>query len=152
MPVRAHLPGYRWLNVFHDAATRTGVYCGVALSFVLLLWLILSDSVSALERFAVPRDLAFASLFGFLALVPIFRFFRLPGNLVVSSLVSWIILTFFYRLFSAFFPEARDTVGTFQIFMYGVIIYLIVATLCWIGTMVWRVRTHHASHSNHHVS
>ena len=152
MSVRAHLPGYRWLSVFHHAAARTGVYCGVSLSFVLLAWLLVSDYLSALERFAVARDLIVASLIGFLALVPVIRFVRLPGSLVISSLVSWIILTLFYRLYCLFFHGLSDSMGAFQVFMYGVIVYLIVATLCWIGTIIWRARSHHTSHSNHHVS
>lgn len=131
---------------------RTGVYCGVSLSFVLLVWLILSDYTSALERFAMARDFVGASLMGFLALVPIFRFFRLPGTLTISCLVSWLILSFSYRVFCMFFPGLGDWLGAFQIFMYGVVVYLIVATLCWIGTIVWRARSQHASHTNHHVS
>jgi hypothetical protein len=152
MPVRAYLPAYRWLNVFHDAAIRTGVYCGASLSFVLLVWLFARDYLPGLERFAMARDFVVASLLGFLALVPIIRFFRLPGSLVLSSLVSWFILTFFYRLFCIFFAGLDDSFGAFQVFMYGVVVYLIVGTLCWIGTIVWRVRSRHASHSNHHVS
>jgi hypothetical protein len=152
MPVRAHLPGYRWLSVFQDAATRTGVYCGVSLSFVVFVWLILSDYVPGLERFALARDFSAATLFCFLALVPVFRFIRLPGNLITASLVSWIVLTIFYRLFCMFSADLRDTLGAFQLFMYGVVVYLIVATLCWIGTIVWRARSRHISHTNHHAS
>jgi uncharacterized membrane protein YvlD (DUF360 family) len=152
MPVRAYLPGYRRLNVFRDAATRTGVYCGACLSFVVLFWLLVSNFLPALERFAIARDVIAATLIGFLALVPVIRFFRLPGSLVTSSLLSWLILALFYRVCCMFFQGLGDWMGAFQIFMYGVIVYMIVATLCWIGTIVWRARSHHVSHSNHHVS
>jgi hypothetical protein len=152
MPVRAHLPGYRWLNVFQDAATRTGVYCGVCLSFVLLVWLFVSDYLPALERFATARDIVVAALIGFLALVPVIRFFRLPGSLIISSLLSWLIFSVFYRLCCIFFQGRSDWLGAFRVFMYGFVVYLIVATLSWIGTIIWRARSHHISHSNHHVS
>jgi len=152
MPVHTHLPGYSWKRIFHDAAFRTGLYCGASLAFVFLLWLLVANHVPALERFALARNLIAALLLGFLALVPAIRFFRVPESLVASGLISWCILTLFYRVFCMFFPTLSDWPGAFQVFMYGFVVYMIVATLCWIGSIVWRVHSHHASHSNHHVS
>ena len=152
MPVRAHLPGYRWLQIFRDAAIRTGVYCGVAFSFVFFVWLMVANHLPALEPFALARNLVAALLLGFLALVPVFRFFRLPGSLVISSLVSWGIFALCYRFFCLFYSGLAEWHGAFQLFMYGFVVYMIVATLCWIVSIIWRAHAHHVSHSNHHVS
>jgi len=151
MPVRAHMPGYRWLDIFKDAAVRTGVYSGAGLSIVFTLWLIVANHVSVLERFAMARNIIAAILLGFWAVVPVVRFFRLPGNLIISSMMGWAILTAWYRLLCTVFSGLSEWHSTFQVFMYGVVVYLIVATVCWIGTIIWRARSHHISHSNHHV-
>jgi|SRR5579864_5622426 len=151
MPVRAHMPGYRWLDIFKDAAVRTGVYSGAGLSILFTVWLIVANHVSVLERFAMARNIVAAVLLGFLAAVPVIRFFRLPGNLIISSLMGWAILTAWYRLLCTVFSGLSEWHSTFQVFMYGVVVYLIVATVCWIGTIIWRARSHHISHSNHHV-
>jgi hypothetical protein len=152
MSVRAHLPGYRWFHVLRNSAIRTGVYTGTALSLVFTAWLIVANHVPFLERFALERNLVAAALLGFLAFVPVFRFFRLPGSLIASSLIAWCILTIFYRGLCLFFSGLSDWHSTFQVFMYGAVVYLIVATVCWIGTIIWRARSSHVSHSNHHVS
>ena len=151
MPVRAHMPGYRWLDIFKDAAVRTGVYSGAGLSIVFTVWLIVANHVSVLERFAMARNVIAAILLGFLAAVPVVRFFRLPGSLIISSTMGWAILTAWYRLLCTVFSGLSDWHSTFQVFMYGVVVYLIVATVCWIGTIIWRARSHHITHSNHHV-
>jgi len=151
MPVRAHMPGYRWLDIFKDAAIRTGVYSGAGLSIVFTVWLIIANHVSVLERFAMARNIIAAILLGFLAAVPVVRFFRLPGNLIISSMIGWAILTAWYRLLCTVFSALSEWHSTFQVFMYGVVVYLIVATVCWIGTIIWRARSHHITHSNHHV-
>jgi hypothetical protein len=145
------MPGYRWLDIFKDAAVRTGVYSGAGLSIVFTVWLIVANHVSVLERFAMARNIIAAILLGFLAAVPVVRFFRLPGSLIISSMMGWAILTAWYRLLCTVFSGLSDWHSTFQVFMYGVVVYLIVATVCWIGTIIWRARSHHITHSNHHV-
>ncbi|PYT41971.1 MAG: hypothetical protein DMG47_16725, partial [Acidobacteria bacterium] len=81
MLVRPHLPGYRWFHVFRNAAIRTGVYVGVCLTLVFTAWLVIANHAPFLERFALERNVAAASILGFLAAVPVFRFLRLPGHL-----------------------------------------------------------------------
>jgi hypothetical protein len=152
MPVQAHLPGYRWSHVLRDAAVRTGVYVGAGLSLIFTAWLLIANHVAFLERFAVARNLVAAVLLGFLASIPVLRFVRHPGSLIASSLIAWCILTIFYRMLGLIFSGLSDWHSTFQVFMYGVVVYLIVATVCWIGTIIWRTRSSHISHSNHHVS
>jgi hypothetical protein len=152
MSVQAHLPEYRWSRVLRDAAVRTGVYVGAGLSIIFTLWLLIANHVSFLERFAVARNLVAAILLGSLASIPIVRFFRHPGSLIASSIIAWCILAIFYRLLCLIFSGLSDWHSTLQVFMYGVVVYLIVATVCWIGTIIWRARSSHISHSNHHVS
>lgn len=152
MPVRAHLPGEGWLLVLRNAAVRTGIYIGVCLAFVFTAWLVLANRVPFLERFALERTLAAVALFGFFAIVPIIRFYRLPGALLLSSLIAWTILSLTYRVLCMFFSLLSDKKGATHVFMLGAVVYLIATTLSWLGTFIWRVRETHISHSNHHAS
>jgi hypothetical protein len=152
MSVSAHLPGYRWFHVFKNVAVSMGVYIGVCLSLVLSTWIFLANRVPFLERFALERNLAGAALLGLLAVIPVFRFVRSPGNLLSSSLIAWMIFSLTYRLLCIFFDLLGAKYSAFQIFMLGFIVYMILATLSWIGTLIWRVRERHISHPNNHVS
>jgi hypothetical protein len=152
MPVRAHMPGYRRFGVFRNSSVRTGVYVGVCLSLVFIGWILLANRVSFLERFALERNLAAALLLGALALVPILRFVRMPGPLLASSLIGWLIFSLTYRVLCMVFPGLSQRYAATQIFMLGAVVYLIVTTLSWLGTIIWRVRASNESHPNHHAS
>jgi hypothetical protein len=152
MEISAHLPGYRWFHVFRNAAVRTGVYTGVFLSLVFTGWLVLANRAPILERFALERNIAAATLLVLFALVPIVRFMFLPGNLLASSLVAWIIFTLSYRTLCVFFRGLSGWHSTFQIFMLGAIVYMIATTLCWVGTIIWKARASDISHPNNHAS
>lgn len=152
MPITVHLPGYGWFHVFKNLAVRIGVYIGVCLSLVLSSWIFVANRVPFLERFALERNLAAAALLGLLAVVPVLRFLRSPGNLLVSSLIAWAIFSLTYRLLCIFFDLLGAKYSAFQIFMLGFVVYMILATLSWIGTLIWRVRERDLSHPNNHVS
>ena len=152
MSVRAHLPGYRRFRIFRNAAIRTGVYSGVCMSLVLVVWLFLANRVPFLEGFARERNLAAAVLLGVLALVPLLRFMRLPDRLLLSSLIAWGILSLTYRGLYVYFHALSSRYSAFQIFMLGAVVYLILATVSWIVAYIWKVREAHVSHPNHHVS
>ena len=152
MPVRAHLPGYRWFHVFRNAAIRMGIYAAVGLSLVFTGWLFLANRVPLLDRFALERNIAAAVVLCLFALIPILRFLRMPGHLLASGLVAWLIFSVYYRALCLFFRKLGDWQSAIQIFMYGTVVYLIVATLSWIGGSIWRVREAHASHPHHHAS
>jgi hypothetical protein len=152
MPISAHLPGYRWFHVFKNLAVRVGVYIGVCLSLVLSTWIIIANRVPFLERFALERNLAAVALLGLLAVVPVLRFLRSPGNLLASSLIAWTIFSFTYRLLCIFFVLLGAKYIAFQIFMLGFVVYMILATLSWIGTLIWRARERDLSHPNNHLS
>src|SRR5258708_14161096 len=97
MLVRPHLPGYRWFHVFRNAAIRTGVYVGVCLTLVFTAWLVIANHAPFLDRFAMERNIAAAAILCFLAAVPVFRFLRLPGHLMASSLLGWLLFNLRYR-------------------------------------------------------
>ena len=152
MLVRPHLPGYRWFHVFRNASIRTGVYVGVCLTLVFSAWLVIANHAPFLERFALERNIAAAAILGFLAAIPAFRFLRLPGHLLASSLVGWLIFSFGYGALCLIFRGLSNRVSTFQVFTKGAIVYMILTTLCWIVGTIWRTREAHESHPNHHAS
>ena len=152
MPVNVRLPGYRWFHVFKNVAVRVGVYVGVCLSLIMGAWIFVANRMPFLERFALERNLAAAAVLGFLFILPVLRFLRSPGNLLASGLIGWSIFSLTYRLLCIFFELLGDKYSTFQIFMHGFIVYMILATLSWIGTMFWRSREGTVSHPKHHLS
>jgi cytochrome bd-type quinol oxidase subunit 2 len=152
MAVRAHLPGYRWFHVFRNAAVRTGVYAGVFLTLVFNAWLVLANRVPLLDRFALERNIAAGILLGLFALVPILRFLRVPGYLLASSLIAWLIFSFSYRIDCVFFRALSDWHSTFQVFMLGAVVYMIITTLSWIVASIWKAREADASPPHNRAS
>jgi hypothetical protein len=162
MPARLHASGGRKPFGFRGPAVRLGVLTGVCLSLVFVAWLVVANRMPVLERFALERNLAAAAAIGFFGLTPVLRFRGRPGSLWASGAIAWGILSLTYRLLSFFFSGLPQRYSSFQIFMVGAVVYTILATICWIGGVVWRVRgsraapgsmTHSsASRSNHHMS
>ena len=152
MLVRPHLPGYRWFHVFRNAAIRTGVYVGVCLTLVFSAWLVIANRAPILERFALERNLAAAAILAFLAGVPIFRFLRLPGHLLASSLIGWLIFSLSYGALSLIFRGLSNRLSPPEVFMLGAIVYMILTTLSWIIGTISRAREAHTSRRNHHAS
>ena len=134
--VRTHQP----LHLFRDSAVRTGVVVGVGLSLALSAWIYLANNLPVFNNISVERNLAAAATISFLAFLPVLRFFREPGKLLISSLLAWSIFSLTYRTLSIFFWTLSDWYSTFQVFMIGAVIYLIAATLSWIGTCIWKAR------------
>ena len=151
MAVRAHMPGYRKLRVFQNAAIRTGVYAGLGLATVFTVWVFVANRIPSLESFALERNLAGALALGVFAAIPVLRFLRLPGHLLASSLISWGILSLAYRVLCFYFWGLSERRSAIQLFALGAVVYMILATLSWIGTCIWRVRESQ-THPNHHVS
>jgi hypothetical protein len=136
-------------HAFRNSAVRIGVVVGVGLSLVLSGWIYLANRASIFDRVSVERNLAAAAIIGLLAFIPILRFFREPGNLLISSLISWAILSLTYRTLSLFFWALSDWYSTFQVFMLGAVLYLIAATLSWIGICIWKARAAHLTPPRH---
>jgi hypothetical protein len=152
MLVRPLLPGYRWFHVFRNASIRTGVYVGVCLTLVFSAWLVIANHAPFLERFALERNIAAAAILAFLAAIPVFRFLRLPGHLLASSLIGWFIFSMSYRVLCLIFGGLSARRSTVQVFVLGAVVYMILTTLCWIVSVILRAREAHESHPNHHAS
>lgn len=138
MSVRVDLPGYGKLGVFQNAATRTGVYAGVGLSLVFIAWVVAANRIAALEGLAFERNVIGAAALGLFAAVPVLRFLRLPGHLLASSLIAWTIFAVTYRLLCIRFPGLGYRYGAVHIFAMGAVLYLILATVSWLGTILWK--------------
>jgi len=145
MPISAKFSGR--FGFLADAATRVGIYVGLSLSLIFTIWLGLANRVPWLEAFAMPRNLVAASLLLLSASFPLFRFFRSPSELLLSSLLGWGIFTFTYGLLCLKFILLDQHYSTFHLFVLGAIVYSLLATLCWIGTIIWKV--HGSSHPRH---
>jgi hypothetical protein len=143
MSVRVDLPGYGKLGVFQNAAVRTGVYSGLGLSLAFVLWLLVANRIAALEPLAFERNLIGAALLGLFAAVPMLRFLRYPGHLLASSLIAWALFALVYRVLCLYFRGLAERYGAMRLFALGAVLYLILATLSWLGTVIWRARASH---------
>ena len=152
MTVRAHLHAYDSLHAWQNASVRIGVYVGVVLSIVFSGWVIVANRVPFLDRFALARNLAAVALLGLIALIPVLRFWRAPGNLLASSLIAWLILSLSYRILCMDFTRLEERFSAIQIFVLGAVPYMLIVTLSWIGTIIRRARASDVSHPNHHPS
>jgi hypothetical protein len=150
--VHVHAPEYTAVHPFENVSVRTGVYVGVCLSAVFWAWVIVANRVPALERFALLRNLSAVAVLCILALIPVLRFWRLPGHLLASSLIGWLILSVSYRLLSIYFVGLEGRYGAVQVFMLGAVAYMLVVTLSWIVAMIRRARASDASRRNDPVS
>jgi hypothetical protein len=157
MLVRPHLPGYRWFHFLRNAAVRTGVYVGVCLTLIFTASLVIANHAPFLDRFAMERLIAAAAILGFLAAVPVFRFLRLPGHLLASGLLGWLIFSLGYGALSLIYRGLNNQLGAVHLgavhlFMLGAVVYMLLSTLSWVVGLIWRAREAHISHPNHHVS
>ncbi len=152
MTAREHLPADGSFHAFRNASVRTGVYVGIALSIVFCGWVIVANGVPFLDRFALARNLAAVVLLGLIALIPVLRFWRMPGDLLASSLIAWVILSVAYRVLCMRFAGLSARFSAVQVFMLGAVPCMLVVTLSWIGTIIRRARASHISHPNHHPS
>src|SRR5438046_7137911 len=129
MSVHPQLPGYRWFHVFRNAAVGTGVYLGVCLTLVFTAWLVIANHAPLLERFALERNIAGAALLGFLAAVPVFRFLRLPGHLLASILLAWLIFSLSYRALCLIFRGLGVRLTTFHGLLLRAVVDMLLSTL-----------------------
>jgi hypothetical protein len=150
MSIRAHLPAYDTFHPFRNAAVRTGLYVGFALSMVFGGWVIIANRVPFLEPFALARNLAAVTVLGLIALIPVLRFWRMPGYILASSLVAWVTLSLFYRVLCMYFRGLAARFSAVQIFVLGAVLYMLAVTLSWIWTIIRRARAAQLPHPNHH--
>jgi len=110
MAARTQPVGYRWLLSLQTSAVRIGLYTGVGMSGVFVVWLFLANRVPFLERFALERNVAGGGLLVVLALVPVLRFLRHPRRLLLSGLLAAAVFSFAYRLLCLFFSALPDRI------------------------------------------
>jgi hypothetical protein len=139
-------PGNVLSYLLEGVAVRTGVYVGVALSVIFTAWLVIANRVPMLEPLAVPRNISAACFLALFGCMPVFRFFRSPSEMLLSSLLGWGLFTLTYGGLCLKFTMLDQYYSTFQVFVMGAIVYLLLATLSWVGTIIWRVRATHSSH------
>jgi hypothetical protein len=143
------LPGYRWFGFLQYAPARIGVYSGVCLSVVFALWVVVANRVPFLEPLAHVRNLVAGVLLLAIAAIPVARFYRSPAELLCAALIGWSLLSVTFYLVSLVFTLLDESYSAFHIFMMGAVVYLLVATIAWIGTIIRRARASHVSHLNH---
>ena len=146
MPASVHLPGYRWLMFLRNVPVRMGIYTGICLSLVFSIWLVLANRVPLLERLALGRNIAAVVFLMLFASLPVLKFYRSAGDLLVSGLLAWTLLSITYRLLCMVFGLLDARYSAFHVFVLGAVVYLICATLSWIGMIVWKVRAADISH------
>jgi len=132
-----------------NAAVRTGVYSGVGLSVVFAAWIFTANHAPALDPYLEERNLTAVILLGGIALVPVVRFLLVPAKLWISSLIAWTLFSVIYAIFSAYFNGLREHFGAFQVFVLGAVLYMLVATVSWVGNIIWRTRASRAVHNGH---
>ena len=149
MPESVHLPGYRWLMFLRNVPVRVGLYTGICLSLVFATWLVVANRVPFLERLALGRNIVAVVFLVLCASLPVLRFYRSPGDLLASGLLAWTLLSITYRLLCMVFVLLNDRYTALHVFVLGAVVYLICATLSWIGMIIWKVRTADISHLHH---
>jgi hypothetical protein len=147
---QSHMP--QEFRVLRNSAVRIGLLAGAGLSLAFSGWIYLANRVLIFNRISIERNLAAAAIMAVLAFIPVLSFFREPASLLVSSLISWSILTVTYWALSIFFSALRDWYSTFEVFMLGAVLYLIAATISWIGRCIWKARSAHFEHPHHRAS
>ena len=149
MSAVVRFPRNLFLSWLESAAVRTGVYVGVSLSVIFTAWLFVANRMPLLESLAVPRNITAACFLALFACLPVFRFFRSPTEMLLSSMLGWGLFALTYGVLCLKFTMLAQYYSTFQVFVLGALVYLLLATLSWIGTIIWRVRATHSSHPRH---
>ena len=141
----------------HDCAIRIGTWSGVSMAVVFVAWLYIANRMPASENFAIERNVITASILAILFMIPVVRFMWQARRLLAASLTAWWIFSLVYRLLCIVFSGLAGRYTPMRIFILGSVVCMILATLSWIVTLVWRTREshmashHRVSHSNHHV-
>jgi hypothetical protein len=149
MPASDKRSNIRWFGFLQNIPVRTGIYTGVCLSLFFAAWVLVANRAPMLEPRALERNVGAVSLLGVIASIPVIRFYRTPGDLLISGLLGWTLLTISFGLLSLEFTLLDQTYSAFHIFMMGAVVYLLVATVAWIGTIIWKVRGSNISHIHH---
>jgi hypothetical protein len=141
-------PGYRWFHVFQNRPVRIGAYTGACLSLVFVAWILVANRIALLEPLARQRNMLASALLILIAAMPVVRFLRSPGELLISGLLAWSLLTLTYRVLTFFFSLLEEYYSGLHVFVLGAVSYLLFATLSWIGMILWRARAAQGTHTS----
>ena len=146
MPANFSPPGYRRFDFLRHTPAKVGIYTGLWLSVIFVTWVVIANRVPFLEPLAQQRNVIATLLLALIASMPVIRFLRSPGDLLISGLLAWSVLTLAYRILSLKFVLLQVYYSTFHVFVLGAVVYLLFATLSWIGMIVWRARAAQGTH------
>lgn len=143
------LKGPERLAFLKEASVRAGLFTGVCLSAAFTGWVVAANRMPVLEPLALARNIAAVCLLTLIASLPAFRFFRSPGELLSSGLIAWSLLTLTFGVLRIFFVRLDASYSGFHVFVLGAVAYLLLATLSWVGTILWRAWLSGNSHFHH---
>jgi hypothetical protein len=148
MPVTGKFSGDHSPGFLKDVAVRTGIYDGLALGLVFTAWFLIANHSPFVVRFVMQLNITGAALVILFACIPLMRFYSSPAELLISGLLAWGILALTFRILGFVYVLLEEYYSALQVFALGAVIYLIFATLSWIGTIIWRVRAMDSSHAH----
>lgn len=135
------LPGSKWFRWLRNLTLRVGVFTGVYLTAVFVVWVLAANRLPFLERLALIRNLAAVAAFALVMLVPIGTFLRRPLRLFASGLLGWLLFSLAYQVTGVFFENLHSRLrAPFNVFMLGVAVYGLVAVVSWVVGMAWEAR------------
>jgi hypothetical protein len=126
---------------------KYGLYTGLAMVTEMTVALVVSNRVSALERYALPRNAFFIGCFCILMLVPVCRFLRAPVQMFSSAMIAWAIFVMGYDLAGLYFERLFDAVhrGPAVMLVDGAVLYGIGAVGSWVVEMIVHACRHSIS-------
>jgi hypothetical protein len=129
---RTQFSGIERFFSLRGSTLRTGIFTGLALSAVLVAWVLVANRVAQLESFALERNCAAVGALLVLMAIPVCRFVKSPRALFVSGVAAWTILTFAYMALEVFFPRLENRMGPLQLFILGATSYGLLAVIGWV--------------------
>ena len=113
------------------------------LSVVMMAGLVIANRMPRLEGFALERNAACYGLSALIALIPVIRFWRSPGQLFTSGIIGWIVFTLAYTAAGNFFSRLHQVRTPGVLLAYGAVVYALIAVVLWVAEML-REAVHHA--------
>jgi hypothetical protein len=139
---RTQFSGIERFFSLRGSTLRTGIFTGVALSAVLVAWVLVANRVAQLESFAFERNCAAVGALLVLMAIPFCRFAKSPRALFISGVAGWAILTLTYVGLEMFFPRLDNRMGALQLFILGATSYGLLAVIGWVIALLRLARRH----------
>jgi hypothetical protein len=125
-----------WLQVLRKSSLRTGILTGLLLNVVMAAALIAANRMPWLESCALERNAVSEGVFFLVAMIPVFRFFRSPRQLLFSGVIAVAFLTMGYEVAAMYFAMLTHVLRTpVEVFIDGGIGYGVAAAGIWVLAM-----------------